>query len=41
MPLRENTTGQGLILTTLALMSIGVVMVFSTAGARGGGIGLV
>ena len=36
MPLRENTTGQGLILTTLALMSIGVVMVFSTAGARGG-----
>ncbi len=39
VPLRENLTGQGLILTTLALMALGVVMVFSTAGV-GGGSGL-
>ena len=38
LPLRENTTGQWLILTTLALMSFGVVMVFSTAGAKGGAL---
>lgn len=33
VPLRDNLLGQGLILTTLALMALGVVMVFSTAGA--------
>lgn len=33
IPLRDNLVGQGLILTTLALMCLGVVMVFSTAGA--------
>ena len=34
--LRDNLTGQGLILTTLALMSLGVVMVFSAAAGGGG-----
>ena len=33
--LRDNLTAQGLILTTLALMSVGVVMVFSAAAAGG------
>ncbi len=36
IPLRENVTGQGLILTTLALMAVGVVMVFSITGGRSG-----
>ena len=38
LSLRENTTGQGLILTTLALMAVGVVMVFSTSGMQGGAL---
>lgn len=33
--LRDNLTAQGLILTTLALMSLGVVMVFSAAAGGG------
>ena len=36
LSLRQNVTGQGLILTTLALMAVGVVMVFSTTGLREG-----
>lgn len=36
IPLRQNATGQGLILATLALMSIGVVMVFSTTAVKAG-----
>ena len=35
--LRDNLTAQGLILTTLALMSLGVVMVFSAAAGGGAG----
>ncbi len=34
--LRDSLTAQGLILTTLALMSLGVVMVFSAAAGGGG-----
>jgi cell division protein FtsW len=34
IPLRANTTAQGLILTTLALMAVGVVMVYSISGVR-------
>ena len=36
LPLWANVTGQGLILTTLALMAVGVVMVYSISGARAG-----
>ncbi len=36
--MRANTTAQGLILTTLALMAVGVVMVFSTSGMQGDGL---
>ena len=32
VPLRDNGVGQGLVLTTVALMGLGVVMVFSAAG---------
>ena len=35
IPLRDNGIGQGLILTTMALMAVGGVMVFSTCGAAG------
>ncbi len=35
VPLRENLLGQGLILTALALVALGVVMVYSTAAGRG------
>lgn len=34
--LRDNMTGQGLILATLGLLSLGVVMVYSTYGAMRG-----
>ncbi len=34
IPLRANITAQGLILTTLALMAVGVVMVYSISGVR-------
>ena len=35
--LRDNLLGQGLILTALGLMALGVVMVYSTSAGRGGG----
>ena len=33
LPLGENATGGGLILTSMALTALGVVMVFSTGAA--------
>lgn len=39
IPLSQNLTGQGFILASLALMALGAVMVFSTAGADGSAAG--